>query len=135
MKPIPLSTVQKLSITFFMIGVLLMVLGICTGTMVGLIILMVAGWIVLIGDIIFIVLFLDVRIAVRGFSKYDLTTVRTVETICVSDPALILIIRYACAYRQLKRLIRSVHKRKVSGASPPGAFFGLYFAVVLCSFV
>lgn len=57
MKPIPLSTVQKLSLTFFLIGVILMVLGICTGTMVGLIILMVAGWIVLIGDIIFIVLF------------------------------------------------------------------------------
>lgn len=56
MKPIPLSTVVKLSATFSILGILLMVLGICIGTNAGLIVL-IAGLAVLAGTIIFMALF------------------------------------------------------------------------------
>lgn len=56
MKSIPLSIVAKLSIMFSILGLLLVVLGICIGTNVGIIVLM-AGLIVLVGTIIFRILF------------------------------------------------------------------------------
>lgn len=56
MKPIPLKTAAKLSITFSILGILLLAIGICIGTNVGLIVLII-GLIILLGTIIFIGLF------------------------------------------------------------------------------
>lgn len=56
MKPIPLAIVIRLFITFSILGVLLLAIGIGLGTTVGFIVLM-AGWIVLVGTIIFMALF------------------------------------------------------------------------------
>ena len=56
MKPIPLSLVTKISIIFSILGILLLVLGISIGSITGLI-MIVLGWIVLIGTIIFKAIF------------------------------------------------------------------------------
>lgn len=56
MKPIPLSLVTKISIIFSILGILLLVLGISIGSITGIIVI-ILGWIVLIGTIIFKVIF------------------------------------------------------------------------------
>lgn len=53
MHRIPLKIVTRLSVIFTVIGLLLVIIGICTGTMIGLIILG-AGLVELVGTIIFI---------------------------------------------------------------------------------
>lgn len=56
MHRIPLKIVTRLSVIFTVIGLLLVIIGICTGTMIGLIILG-AGLVELVGTIIFIAVF------------------------------------------------------------------------------
>lgn len=56
MKPIPLSTVIKRTILFSIIGILLLVTGLCVGSYVGIIVL-IAGLIVLAATIVFFTLF------------------------------------------------------------------------------
>lgn len=56
MHRIPLKIVTRLSVIFTVIGLLLVIIGICTGTMMGLIILG-AGLVELVGTIIFIAVF------------------------------------------------------------------------------
>ena len=73
MKPIPLKTAAKLSITFSILGILLLTIGICIGTNVGLIVLII-GLIVLLGTIIFIGLFIDAHI-VKVFSLYRIVAI------------------------------------------------------------
>ena len=55
MHRIPLKIVTRLSVIFTVIGLLLVIIGICTGTMIGLIILG-AGLVELVGTIIFLLL-------------------------------------------------------------------------------
>ena len=56
MHRIPLKIVTRLTVIFTVIGLLLVIIGICTGTMIGLIILG-AGLVELVGTIIFIAVF------------------------------------------------------------------------------
>lgn len=55
-KPIPLSTVIKIFITVTMLGILLMVIGLCIGNNVGLVVLL-AGLIVIAGAIVFRIIY------------------------------------------------------------------------------
>lgn len=63
MHRIPLKIVTRLSVIFTVIGLLLVIIGICTGTMMGLIILG-AGLVELVGTIIFLLCSEDVLIVV-----------------------------------------------------------------------
>lgn len=56
MKSIPLAVVQKLAIAFYVLGISLMVIGCCIGTMKGLIVVLL-GLLVLVGTIIFLFIF------------------------------------------------------------------------------
>lgn len=56
MKSVSLAVVQKLSLAFFILGVGIMIIGLCIGTKKGLIVLL-AGLLVLVGNIIFIAIF------------------------------------------------------------------------------
>lgn len=56
MNPIPLRTMRRLSVIFFILGLLFLTIGICIGTMTGLIVLAV-GLVILVGTCIFIALF------------------------------------------------------------------------------
>lgn len=63
MHRIPLKIVTRLSVIFTVIGLLLVIIGICTGTMMGLIILG-AGLVELVGTIILLLCSEDVLIVV-----------------------------------------------------------------------
>lgn len=63
MHRIPLKIVTRLSVIFTVIGLLLVIIGICTGTMIGLIILG-AGLVELVGTIILLLCSEDVLIVV-----------------------------------------------------------------------
>lgn len=56
MNPIPLRVMRRLSVIFFILGILFLTIGICIGTMTGLIVLAV-GLVILVGTYIFIALF------------------------------------------------------------------------------
>lgn len=69
MHRIPLKIVTRLSVIFTVIGLLLVIIGICTGTMIGLIILG-AGLVELVGTIIFIAVFRSGSFLKTGCNRY-----------------------------------------------------------------